>query len=429
MTEDRAGPVKDTSTAADRLAGEIRRLRAEAGMSQAQLAAKIGYTPAYVSLAERPGKGLPSAAVVQAIDNALDAAGALRSLRDQAESEQQALRHEVGGNAERLGEQAAGRDDLPVIAPLRRVLAANDLLADGPVRALSVLERAVDGLVEQRLEARYEQMTMVLPDLLSELLRARHSAKLAGHRRLAHLLTAAYRAADGLAFKYGYVDLSARLVDLMGATATEADDPLLLASVAYVRTETFFATGDLDTAMRALVLASDGMGPRAAADVAGAATYGSLHMRAGVVAARAGLLDQANDHLAEARRVAAKVPESVYYGTAFGPSSVRIHDVAVAVELGDSPTAVERASNWQPPQELPAERRSHYYIDLATAHLDIGRYDDAYGALRAARQIAPQHTRAHPRVRQSLARLARTSLGKNPDVVNYANWVRLTPGR
>lgn len=366
---------------------------------------------------------------MQAIDNALDAAGALRSLRDQAESEQQALRHDVGGYAEPLGEQTAGRDDLPVIAPLRRVLAAHDLLADGPVRALSVLEQAVDGLVEQRLEARYEQMTMVLPDLLSELLRARHSARLADHRRIAHLLTAAYRAADGLAFKYGYVDLSARLVDLMGATATEADDPLLLASVAYVRTETFFATGDLDTAMRALVLASDGIGPGAAADVAGAATYGSLHMRAGVVAARAGLLDQANDHLAEARRVAIKVPESVYYGTAFGPSSVRIHDVAVAVELGDSPTAVERANNWQPPRELPAERRSHYYIDLAKAHLDIGRYDDAYGALRAARQIAPQHTRAHPRVRQSLARLARTSLGKNPDVVNYANWVRLTPGR
>jgi transcriptional regulator with XRE-family HTH domain len=419
----------DSGTAAERLAGEIRLLRGEAGMSQARLAAKIGYTPAYVSLAERPGKGLPSAAVVQAIDNALDAAGVLLRLREQAESEQQALRQDVGGYAERLGGQGAGRDDLPVIAPLRRVLAAHDLPEDGPVRALSVLERAVGGLVEQRLDARYEQMTMVLPDLLSELLRARHSATPAEHRRVAHLLTAAYRAADGLAFKYGYGDLSARLVDLMGATAVEADDPFLLASVAYVRTETFFATGDLDTAMRALVLAADAMRPRVTADVAGAAIYGSLHMRAAVVAGRAGLPDRADDHLAEARRVAAGVPESVYCGTAFGASSVKIHDVAVAVELGDSPSAVERAGGWQPPRELPAERRSHYYIDLARAHLDIGRYDGAYGALRAARQIAPQHTRAHPRVRQSLTRLARTSLGKNPDVVNYANWVRLTPGQ
>jgi transcriptional regulator with XRE-family HTH domain len=86
-------PADGISSAHDQLAEQIRRRRKHAGLSQSQLAAMIGYSPQYVSLAERPNKGLASAAVVSAIDNALDAGGALLRLRDQAESEQHARRH------------------------------------------------------------------------------------------------------------------------------------------------------------------------------------------------------------------------------------------------------------------------------------------------------------------------------------------------
>ncbi len=75
-----------------RLAHEIRRLRKAAEKSHAELARAIGYTRQYLSLAERPGKGLPSAELVRAIDGALDADGALLALRDQAVAERQALR-------------------------------------------------------------------------------------------------------------------------------------------------------------------------------------------------------------------------------------------------------------------------------------------------------------------------------------------------
>jgi transcriptional regulator with XRE-family HTH domain len=92
MTDETA-PAEVAGSAAERLAEEIRARRTDAGLSQARLAARIGYTPAYISLAERPEKGgLPSAAVVQAIDNALGADGALVNLREQAEADQQTLR-------------------------------------------------------------------------------------------------------------------------------------------------------------------------------------------------------------------------------------------------------------------------------------------------------------------------------------------------
>lgn len=83
--EELASPV-------ERLAQEIRRRRGEASLSQAELAARIGYSRQYVSLAERPGKGLPSKELVGAMDSALAADGALLRLREEAVAERLSLR-------------------------------------------------------------------------------------------------------------------------------------------------------------------------------------------------------------------------------------------------------------------------------------------------------------------------------------------------
>ncbi|MDI5982166.1 hypothetical protein [Amycolatopsis magusensis] len=77
-----------------------------------------------------------------------------------------------------------------------------------------------------------------------------------------------------MAFKFGYLNLSARVIDLMRSAAQLAEDPLLLAAVAYVRTETFFASGDLDIAARALELAADRVPDLDSAS--SSATFGAL---------------------------------------------------------------------------------------------------------------------------------------------------------
>lgn len=197
-----------------------------------------------------------------------------------------------------------------------------------------MLDRAVTRLTELRLEARYAQVAQDVPELLAEILRAVHSCGDGQRPQLTRLLTLAYRAADGIAFKFGYADLSGRLIEPMRLAALDADDALLLASVAYVRTETFFVTGDLDTAAKYLVRAVDRVSQNSTMEPSGAATLGALHMRAAVVTARAGQPDAAYDHMAEARLMADRVPEGVYDGTAFGPASVKIHDVAVGGRTG-----------------------------------------------------------------------------------------------
>ncbi|WP_442785257.1 helix-turn-helix transcriptional regulator [Amycolatopsis sp. H20-H5] len=77
----------------NRLAYETRRLRTVAKLSQPQLSKQVGYTRQYVSLAENPGKNLPSRELIDALDTALNAGGRLRELREQAKIEQRAGRH------------------------------------------------------------------------------------------------------------------------------------------------------------------------------------------------------------------------------------------------------------------------------------------------------------------------------------------------
>ncbi len=320
-------------------------------------------------------------------------------------------------------DEPAGDDAVHAAIPrLRRALDSIDLPDDGLTRSNRELVGEVARMIDHRLEARYAVLAWRLPSLISELARAAQTS--VGHdaRQAAALLTLAFRAADGVAYKYGYMDLSARIIDLMRTSAIAAEDPYLLAAVSYVRTETFFATGDLAVASRLLNAAADELPSGPGAGAAAAAAYGALHMRAAVVAGRAGKPDTARAHLDEARRAAHLVPEDVYFGTAFGPSSVRVHELAVAVELGDSPAAVERAAAWHPPEHLPAERRSHYYIDLARAQLRLDHHEDVLLCLHDARAIAPLHVRGHPQVHDTLSTLLRTSRSTDDRLLEIATW-------
>jgi transcriptional regulator with XRE-family HTH domain len=203
------------------------------------------------------------------------------------------------------------------IPRLRRALDRLDMPSDGPTRTPVDLQGEVVRASDDRLQSRYGSLARRLPDLIAELARAGQLGEAANRRHAAALLTLALRAADGVAFKFGYLDLSARLIDLMRSAAQLAEDPLLVATVAYVRTETYFASGDLDTAARALELAADSL--PVLGTVSSWAAFGALHMRAAVVAGRAGRPDRAADHLREARSATTAVPEGVYQGTAFGP--------------------------------------------------------------------------------------------------------------
>lgn len=368
-------------------------------MTQQDLADAAGVSYAMVRSIER-GARLPS-------DDVLDALAAA-----------------LGVDPSRLlasGARATGRVHAALPA-LSDAIATYDIPDDGPVRPLPDLRVAVAEAEGWRLGAQYVRLAEAAPALLSELLRALHQASLGDRPGVARLLVSAVRSADAVAYKTGARDLSARLIDLMRWAVPQTDDDLLAPMAAYVRGETFFAARAHEPGLRALEMAIDAA--PAAEGSAAAAARGALHMRAAVMAGRAGQPDRAYDHLAEARTLADRTPEGVYSGTAFGPDSVRIHDLSHAVSLGDAGAqrALDIAREWAPPRTLGAERRSGFYIELARAQVWGGRRADAFESLRVARRIAPQHAREHPWTRESAETLLRLTRGADEDLVVFAEW-------
>ncbi|MET7640622.1 helix-turn-helix domain-containing protein [Streptomyces sp. NPDC005438] len=299
-------------------------------------------------------------------------------------------------------------------------LAAYDVPLGPPRRTLDVLRPIVDEAVHWRLAAQYGRIAQQAPVLLDDTLAAFHAAQ--DKREAARLVVGAARSVDAVAYKFGARDLSARLIELMRWAVPHAEDPLLHASVAYVRTEVFFAARAHTVGIRALEAAVDAA--PAARDENTAAARGALHMRAAVIAGRDGDADTASSHISHARRLSEQTREGTYLGTAFGPESVRIHELSVAVSLGqdhiDDAFAVARS--WAPSTSLPAERRSGFWIELARAQTWGGRFNDAFESLKVARSIAPQHTREHPWTRETTGTLVRLRRADQESLHHFASW-------
>ncbi len=419
---------------------EARALREAKRMSVREFAAHLGVNDAAVSKWERRGELARLRYQTQQILD-VDLARSGRDVHDRFElillagrtmtadphvsEEAPAERRPDPVPDEADGAADAARSTVEARLPaLRRVLDAHDIPDDGPARPLEELQRAVAGVVGMRLESNYHRLVLALPLLLPELTRALDLH--VGQRRaeVARLLVQAYRAADAIADKFGFYDLSARIIGLMSWAAAESGDEIASAAAAYVRAEIFFANGDLETGRRMLGRAAERLLPESGVDAA--AAYGALHMRAAVLAARAGRLATAGDHVAEARLTAGRVPEAIYHGTAFGSASVRIHQLTLALDSGDPDAAVRTAAGWTPPSRLPAERRSHFYVDLARARAATDQPELSLDALTTARRIAPEHIRVHPDVHRLLGELRSTGLARSGRLVEFAEWAQPT---
>lgn len=302
-------------------------------------------------------------------------------------------------------------------------IGAYDIPTDDAPRPLDELGEDVDRLVQWRLAAQYARIAEQAPHLLAEALTALHHSTGADRLRAARLLATTARSADAVAFKFGARDLSARLVELMRWASDQTEDRIAQATAAYVRTETFFAARAHAAGLRALEQALDAC--PAPVSPASRAARGALHMRAAVIAGRNGNTDAVTLHLTQARCLGDAVREEAYDGTQFGPDSVRAHEVSVAVSLGQDhlQRALDVADEWTPPDSLPQERQSGFWIELARAQVWAGRPDDAFESLKVARFIAPQHTREHPWARESAATIRRLKRADAESLTSFAEWI------
>lgn len=320
-----------------------------------------------------------------------------------------------------------------MVGPIRRSVDTYDL-PDESITPRSVTELAADVRRISALgqAAKFVQIGAELPGLLDELGAAVHTAREADRPALFGLLAEAYSGASAIANLLGYLDLRSQVVERIRWASERCEDSLRLQRVRWQRTASLMAVGAYGQGLRLMdQLRSDLGDDLSAMDGPTMSVYGSAHLRSAVLAARAaktngpGYAQQAWMHIDSARGVATRMGKDRNdYGLAFGPSNVAQHEVSVAVELEDGEDAVRRSRAVQLGPAVPSVRRGHFYIDLARGYVLAGDHAGGLRCLQQARRIAPQQTRHHPMVRETVLSIAAARRGRG-ELSLFASWLGL----
>lgn len=395
----------------DEVGARIRAARKISGLTQQQLADRAHLSKSLITKIERGDRAV-TGAVVRAVAHTLKI-DPTRLTSDHTDAEQSV--------DDRIQQ---------VLPDLERALMGFDLPVPDHLclRPLEELQREAGRAAELRLAAQYRQLSQMLPDLIDQLTVAVQTLDGTRRERACWTLAVAYRCLDAIANKFGYLHLSYLAVERVGWAARQSGDPLMIATADYLRGQACLDVGRYDQGLALLDRSRRTIEPGRAGPREALAVCGALHLRSAVLAALSNAEDTAWSHIDEARTLARHIGADVtHYWTLFGPSNVGIHAVATAVELGNYPRAIDEAAKLRLPPELPKERSSHHYIDLARAYLWTGDRERALKGLLKAERIAPQHTRYHPGTRETVRTLLTLSPRVTDELTGLAARVGLEP--
>ena len=398
----------------ERVGVRIATLRKARGLTQRQLAERASVSYSLLTKVESGAAGATPALI-----------GAVaRALRVDVPRITGQPYEESRGQAGRLRES---------VEAIRRSVDTYDLPPEGvaprPYAALATDVRRISDLGQS---AMFAQIGAELPGLLAELSAAIHTAPDSEQPRMFGLLAEAYSGASIIANLLGYLDLRGQVVDRIRWASEKCDDPLRIHRVRWQRTASLMSVGAYQQAQTLMAQVRDDLGDDLTSmDGPTLSVYGSSHLRSAILAARAsrtagpGSAQDAWTHVEAARQVAKRMGRDRNdYGLAFGPSNVAQHEVAVAVELEDGGEAVRRAARIKLPNSVPPVRRGHHYIDLARGYVMAGDLSGGLRCLQEARRIAPQQTRHHPMVRETVLSIASARRGRE-ELSLFASWLGL----
>ena len=97
--------------------------------------------------------------------------------------------------------------------------------------------------------------------------------------------------------------------------------------------------------------------------------------------------------------------------------------MAVPIELSDGTSAVGRAEQVVLPADAQPSRAGNHWVNVARAWTLHGDRGNALGALHAARKIAPQQTRYHPSVHETVHLLAEHDRRATDTLAGFARWL------
>jgi hypothetical protein len=360
----------------------------ERGLSYRTLGVRVHYAKSHMhDLAS--GRAAPTPDAARLIDLALGAGGTLVRLARSSRSPTLTTS---------VTEPAAPRQCAALPDELRRqLITLSPPPQDETAPALYGIESAVRQAHDHYQRAHYGHAAVQLPGLLAWALWTVETGRPAARRRSCRVLATANLAASKIAAKVGDADLAWLAADRAVQAARQADDDALRAVASYQVAAALLKrpSGAEDAA--AVLSTAIGAASQGSASPAYVSARGALRLLAAVVAARLGDARYARMHLDEAARLAALLDEDAnQLWTAFNAANVRLHELAVAISLGQPGRALELGESVDM-RALPtalAGRRAQYHVDLASAHAMTGRSDaDALLHLLEAERLAPEAVR------------------------------------
>lgn len=290
------------------------------------------------------------------------------------------------------GEPQESRSGTSALEELRRSLLGHGRQAESAVVVNPAQIRA--GVVEaHRLYQRadYDGAGRLLPATISGLEGS------AGASIPAHTRAAAYLAAAKLAAKVGDAGLAWVAADRSLRLAGDTDRPGLTGIASYQVACALLANGHLSDAEATAVQAAEQLGSRTDSRKTNAqeiiSAHGALMLLLALVAGRRGDRQAAKRNLRDAAQFAQRLGEDGnWLWTAFGPTNVAIHELAVHVALGDSRAALQLGESIDAgvlPDVLRG-RRSQVHLELGWA--SAGQGDDSLAVLHLleAERVAEQ---------------------------------------
>ncbi|WP_226899005.1 helix-turn-helix domain-containing protein [Nonomuraea phyllanthi] len=372
------------------LGRRIAQERKRRGLSQAELARLVDRSVAWISQVERGVRKVDRMSVLEKVAETLDVP--LSELAAEAPV------------------VAATNEETPGTAGLRLVLSGahslQAMLHATPVPAIDQLKPRVDHAWELTHQSRYVELTELLRGLVPILENAARSAPNEQQAELFELLSVAYQTCSASLAKLGEPEAAWIAADRAISAAERAGSPLLMAAGAFRLGFVFLGARHFDqveetarTTAEALWFLTD------QGNLEAMSLWGGLTLQRAVAASRLNQADVAYEHLSRAREMAERVGEDRNdYNTEFGPANVALHEVAVAVEVGDAGHAL-RVGAAVDTSSLSAERRARLAVDLARAHAQRRQVDEAVAALLEAEAVTPEQIRNHRVVRQLVSDL------------------------
>ncbi|MGN5379213.1 helix-turn-helix domain-containing protein [Streptomyces lasalocidi] len=366
--------------------------RKRRGLSQKEFAGLLGRSEAWVSQVERGVRRIDRMTVLEKVADVLEVPVA-----------------ELAAEAPIVASVAEGEP--PGASRLRLVLSAahslKAILGRQDASPMCRLLRAeVDRAWSLTHQGNYADLAELLEGLVPRLESAARSVPESDRVELFRLLAVMYHTCSGALANLGEPEAAWIAVDRAVVAAERASDPLLMAAGEFRLSIVFLGARHFEQAAQASGSAADALRPLSeSGQIEAVALRGALTLQRAVAAARLNLADEAYGYLRDARAMAEQVGDGRNdYNTEFGPTNVGLHEVSVAVDLGDAGVAL-RAAQALDASELSAERQTRFQIDVARAYAQRRQVAEAVSALMRARELSPEMVRALPMVKQLAADL------------------------